>query len=212
MKTYEIIIQRRGSRTISADSRERAEEIAKSSNPEDFLYDDEINITDIYETDSNETMFRCDDDPKNRPMNPVDVISFEVFELNNTDILDYCLTNYIDKQITKYPQFGNTYDIISAIEHDEEVREYWYDKYQNDFKDEENPIIKFIEMLETILHTKINFVLWLAEKTSVETLYMNSSCTVYEYKTSDVVLSDLGFDGKLFAYKDRPEFIKQYDD
>ena len=211
MKSFKVEITQTSSVTVFAKNSEEAKKAAIKLIRDKIIYDNETNIdvTGVREIEQKQTLFRCDEDTKKPIMAPLDVISFEVFELGNTDILDYCLTHYLDSKISKYPQFGHTYDIISAINDDDEVHSYWRDQYDNNFETDSNPIKDFILFLETVLKTKINFVLWLAEKTSVETLYMNSSCTVYEYKTSDVVLSDLGFDGKLFAYKDRPEFIKQ---
>ena len=69
-------------------------------------------------------------------------------------------------------------------------------------------IIQLITEISTITGKMIKYGVWLAELSAVTELYSDedSDSDIMEYETSDIVLSDLGYDGKLFAYDVYPNF------
>jgi hypothetical protein len=108
--------------------------------------------------------------------NPEDVIKFEIFDLGNEDIIDF-VESYYD---IKYPS------------------DKLIDRY--------NTIIDFIK--ENLNESNINNieVIWLASTDIAATYYgdMNEN-NIKKFKFNDtdniMVISDLGYEGHLFAYK-----------
>lgn len=147
------------------------------------------------------------------------IIKFEVFELGNTDILDYILKNYNLKNGLLLSSFTNTIQTM---------RELCKGKNANDSEAltrvvtayGETMIDKFVEsvitMVKLITKKDIKYGLWLASKNAVINRYSslpenghNDAPTdnIEMYETSDVILSDLGYEGILFAYETLPNAI-----
>lgn len=117
---------------------------------------------------------------------PISVISFEIGELYNTDILEYCINNYGSKM---NPEIKSRIDDVINNTDD-----FTYDSIIPFVTD-------FIHEMERIWNIIIKSVIWLADKKAVETLYCHDeNGNIEPYKTSDYILSDLGSDGILFAY------------
>ena len=55
----------------------------------------------------------------------------------------------------------------------------------------------------------LKYALWLADKSVVLDMYAYDSLNVDAYETSDIILSNLGADGILFAYDYEPEPINE---
>ena len=118
--------------------------------------------------------------------NIFEVIRYEVMCLWNTDILKYCLNNYplspslneaLKQDIHIIDQLGEAPDDI-----DDDIR-------------------NLISELSSIKGKNLKFVLWLTEKENVIELYEGNDGNISSYEISDVILSDLGPDGKLYAYE-----------
>lgn len=131
-------------------------------------------------------MYRCENQD-NHPENPEDVIYYEMYELGNTDIPDYLVKNYGDKMS---PEAFRT--ISNAAEPG---------NLENLSKEERKNVVRTIILeMERIWEIKINKVLWLASREAVEELYWNGESRIKPCRRSEYILSDLGYDGTLFAY------------
>lgn len=130
-------------------------------------------------------------------MKAKDVIMYEITELCNTDILDYCVDKYelseeLDDEIRQ---------LISDMENEEEFDE----------DDVESIIDDLLSELEVIFDKKIKYVIWLATKEAVIDLYSNGNedAELTAYETSEIILSDLGYDGLLFGYEKKPKPVEE---
>lgn len=54
-------------------------------------------------------------------------------------------------------------------------------------------------------HVNLKYCLWLSSREVVKDLYGGTDETIDAYNTSSFILSDLGQDGKLFAYEHLPQ-------
>lgn len=145
------------------------------------------------------------------------IIKFEIFELGNTDILDYILKNYDLKNVLG--SFANTIQTMRELcksenADDSEALTRVVTAYGKTMID------KFVEsvitMVKLITKKDVKYGLWLASKNAVINRYSSlpenghdnvSSDNVEMYETSDVILSDLGYEGILFAYETLPNAI-----
>ncbi len=148
------------------------------------------------------TAFRNPDYAGDGEADPVKVMLFEIMELGNTDILDTLLESDLIKNS----------DIIERMKSASEYIEEnggpgYYD--EDDYTDDDRAIKELIKSIpDEIARTTgktINFVLWLASKSDVETQYDGTGDNILEYPTSDIILSNLGNDGALFGYETRPK-------
>ena len=124
------------------------------------------------------------------------IIKYEVCELGNTDIFRYCTDNYkLSKELkTSLTKLSDNIELDNLIINDSD---------DNDLIDyADRLIIQLITEISTITGKMIQYGVWLAELSAVTELYSDegSDSDIMEYETSDIVLSDLGYDGKLFAY------------
>ena len=118
------------------------------------------------------------------------VIWHEVASLWNTDIFKYCLNHY-----RLSDSLSGTLNLdISIIEEFGERPE-----------DLDEDIKNLVSELSSLTGKQLKFVLWLAEKDAVRTLYQGTEENMSCYEASDVILSDLGLDGILFAYEQPPQ-------
>lgn len=109
-----------------------------------------------------------------------EIIMYEVLELGNSDIVDYC---------------SEIYGIENIL--NEEV-----------FDTEEEELERWIDNLYTKLNCKKAYGLWLTSIAGVQEVY--DECALeeidqYIIPAESAVLSDLGEDGVLFFYRQRPE-------
>lgn len=120
------------------------------------------------------------------------VMTYEIFELRNTDILRYCLEHY---QLKEFNLRNTLSLLIDIIENDEEI--------------EESDVAQIVRQLVCAVsletHVDIRYVLWLASKDSVIEFYGGSPDSLDKYESGPVILSDLGPDGILFGYPEKPE-------
>lgn len=120
---------------------------------------------------------------------PVEVIAFEIGNLQNIDILDYCLAHY-----GQYMDKESRETIEKAIT-----------DMENDCMDEDKAKVvaeSLVKALENVWGITIHHVTWLAEYDVVAELYSQFGSTpdILAVPTTDYILSDLGYDGILFAY------------
>ena len=123
----------------------------------------------------------------------IDIIHHEYHALGNTDIFEYCLNNYNLSEGLK----ENLRQDISWFE-SEFQRCGEYPSSLND--DIEN----LIRELSALTGKEIRYALWLAPENTVRELYDGTDGNIDAYETSEIILSDLGPDGILFAYQDNP--------
>ena len=124
----------------------------------------------------------------------VDVLTFEVFDLRNTDILEYCLSHYDLRRM----HFDITIRTLMDIIQDND------DVEEKDIRTIMKDLLKHIEL--NTGHC-IRYILWLASKDEVKDNYEGTEGCIDAYKTGPVILSDLGNDGILFGYDNLPEKI-----
>lgn len=147
------------------------------------------------------------------------VIEYEVFELGNTDIFDYILNHYDLDQKGVRIAFMHTIKTMQEIcetgDADDSaalnrVIEKNGDKMKKSF------IESVIEMLHYLTNKKLVYALWLTDKENVIKFYGGiddkDASNIDMYRTSDVILSDLGPEGMLFGYENYPEPISIFDE
>lgn len=118
----------------------------------------------------------------------LDVMLNEIYELGNIDILDYTLDIYMSN--------SNYYELITEMIND--ITAFNQTEIFSVCKE-------IISEINKQLNKDIKYCLWLADKEAVEELYGNDY--IMGYYCSDIILSDLGYEGKLYAYENKPEPI-----
>lgn len=123
---------------------------------------------------------------------PSTVIAYEFFVLQNTDIPRYILEHY-DVSLKCRKTWQDLIDEMEELGACEDIGTAEQEKYA-------------AELIEGL---NINYVLWLASKDNVIDLYGADEDDIDEYEVSDVILSDLGPDGRLYGYVDDPQPINR---
>lgn len=125
-----------------------------------------------------------------------DIIFFEIYELSNVDIFEYCIDNY---RIPKYIKF-KLENIISLIENNQEPDEERVKRNINDL----------IECLNKLFNVNLKYGLWVCEnKQTVIDYYDANEYNINTYDVSDgIIISDLGDEGVLYAFEFLPEPIE----
>lgn len=117
------------------------------------------------------------------------VIAYETNELGNTDIWHYCMARYELSMETK--------DKINEILNDLHNRSI----YERDMKE---AIDLLIEDLTRIFGVEPRYCLWLTDFDTCRDFYGDPTTKCLP---SNIIISDLYEDGKLFAYHDMPNEI-----
>lgn len=144
---------------------------------------------------------------------PCEVITHEIFELENTDIID-TLCETILKDSPYKDELITLSDIISGendISNDE--LESLLESYQEDESIAHNYVrTKILDEITRITGKRITYVLWLCD--SIQDIidsYQISDDETHKivdfdaYLKSDIVISDIGRDGKLYGYEKEPK-------
>ena len=136
-------------------------------------------------------------------INAAEVMAHEIFELQNTDILDT-----LSETIFKDTSFGKKLEYLSQVL-SYEVEDEEIEKMLDEANIDENIGITYCEEIlieiKKITGKDIKYVLWLCD--SIEDIKNEYDDEEYpltefdEYKTSDIVLSDIGSAGKLYGYE-----------
>jgi len=126
-----------------------------------------------------------------------EVMAFETFTLGNTDILE-CIR---DTMLSGNPVCETINAFIDGLD-------------RNGYVDD-MPILEQIDFFHKILEEikkatciEVNYVLWLADKSTVQNFYgkyMTDENDYDAYQVGPVILSDLGYDGTLYGYTELPE-------
>ena len=118
-----------------------------------------------------------------------EVVMFEIFELGNTDILSYCL-----------PQLPTSPFVHAAKKIEWEIGEYGY---VNDMSEraQRGFAIRLLREMSELDGVEIKYALWLTSKKAALKYYGGNPLP---YETGPVVLSDLGYEGRLFGYAKYP--------
>lgn len=140
----------------------------------------------------NSVMYRSEDSYGSGVRDILDIMVFEIYELKNIDILEYTLDHYL--------QNSNIKETVENIIADIEIFS----------EDEIYKVCKLIinEINKQTDHN-LKYALWLAEYDVVSNIYSFDESSIEAYNTSDVILSDLGYDGILFGYDEEPEPIER---
>ena len=132
-------------------------------------------------------LYRCEDYSNGDYTEPVEVLAYEMGELGNSDTLAYCYDKYHEQM---------TAGEIDKLNKD-------VDKVENGVSEAEAKKIaeNLISVMERVWGIKIVKVMWLATKAAVKELYtFGDESEIRAHDTSPYILSDLGYDGILFAY------------
>lgn len=184
----------------------------------DFSHIDNINVDvfldetkaemEAYRRNNGEILYRSDEVYGSGVRDIVEVMKYETFELGNLDILDYLYIHY-------RKAFGDIFaGRIERVYND--LNYYGYDS--NDIKgyytDEKQTEIftLVIDKLNKYYGVNLKYCLWLADKTEVVERYKVTPESIDAYRISNYILSDLAKEGKLFAYEELPEPIKERKD
>lgn len=136
-------------------------------------------------------MYRSEDSSGSGVRDIIEVMVFEIYELSNTDILEYVSEHYFSYNIKR-----DMHRLINYIENDE--------LSENDIRELCKDIVD--EINKNTKHN-LKYALWLANKGAVIDMYAYDELNIDAYYTSDIILSDLGYDGILFAYDKEPKPI-----
>lgn len=135
-------------------------------------------------------LYRCESAYGSGIRNIVDIIEHEMFELCNTDIPYYLTSEYW------YMFSDETFHILLSMNGD---------ICDNDeIEDEHEVACRIVKEINDYTGKNYQYALWLASKTTVENLYADPDSVIDAYETSDMILSDLGYDGTLYAYETMP--------
>ncbi len=131
-----------------------------------------------------------------------DVISHEIFELGNTDILHYLYDNGF-----KNPSYKNLWNAIELGDEDALIKVIHFPGQEREWVKDNIlfPIYKRTGLT-------VNYVLWLCDsKEDVENSYQVDAGDqdIDTYPVGEVLLSDLGKEGKLYGYEFLPERIPE---
>lgn len=136
-------------------------------------------------------MYRSEDSYGSGVRDILDIMTFEIYELKNIDILEYTLDHYL--------QNSNIEETVENMIADIEI-----------FNEEE--VYKVCKLIINEINKQtdhnLKYALWLAEYDAVSNIYSFNESSIEAYNTSDIILSDLGYDGILFGYDEKPEPIE----
>ena len=139
------------------------------------------------------------------------IIAFEIENLGNTDILKYVCEHYVQNYQNEILQniqkkektlFRNTMRIMEQAWHGRDI-------FQKHAFNPERLADTILRIVNIRTDKNIRYALWLAEKNAVEQLYANDNAVLCEFEPSEIILSDLGFDGTLFGYENIPKQINK---
>ena len=137
-------------------------------------------------------MYRSEDSYGSGVRDILDIMTFEIYELKNIDILEYTLEHYL--------QNSNIEETVENMIADIEI-----------FNEEE--VYKVCKLIINEINKQtdhnLKYALWLAEYDAVSNMYSFDESSIEAYNTSDIILSDLGYDGILFGYDEEPEPIER---
>lgn len=143
-------------------------------------------------------------------VNAASVMGHEVFELQNTDILD-TLSNTILKDTELGKKLVHLSAVLSEESEDEEMEQFLDQAYEDETIGE-SFFENVLREIYTITGKDIKYCLWLCDsKDDLRYSYGDyfddgnvDNADIDEYEDSDIVLSDMGREGKLYGYEKEP--------
>jgi len=162
-----------------------------------------------------DTGFRTDQLFNGGYRDAAEVMAYEIFELQNADILETLRTT-----ILKDTQIGTRMKpLIDGIENntnDEDINEF----LDLAFKNKEAQLIYtriVLSKIKSLTGKDIKYCLWLCDsvqdiRNSYEIEGQKPFQIFDEYETSDIVLSDIGPEGKLYGYESYPVCVRTFYD
>ncbi len=161
--------------------------------------------------------YRCEEFYGEGYRDAASVMAYEVFVLNNTDVLDYLIkSKLIGEWMKELLLVYSTHmkdGVLIRTGFDTDYEEMLY-RYQNN---EEDRVDFFHDILDDISKRtgwEIKYCLWLCNSPKDCFNYYNRDSTKRitdfqfdKYETSGIVLTDLGREGKLYEYEEMPKLI-----
>ena len=128
--------------------------------------------------------------------NIIEVLVYEIYELNNIDVLE----TFVDERKLSNGLCQKMKRVIAQRSTTGHI---------TDSKDEIKTLVgQLILSLSNLYGKNLSHCLWLCEEKYVRDLYgKGTKDTIVYYEVSDVILSDLGMSGKLYAYSYNPKPI-----
>lgn len=137
--------------------------------------------------------FRTESFSGSKVRKAIDVMKYEIFDLGNTDILKTLKTTILKNSIFIKE--------IEKIEFELEENGYVDDLFENEKLDF---CQKILDEIHFVTNKKIKYALWLADLEIVKKYYKGSNSNIDIYKTTNIILSNLGLDGILYGYEEMP--------
>ena len=130
------------------------------------------------------------------------VVAYEIFELGNIDIIDYILSHVALPEVVADEWRG----FLDEYEENDFVTDENGIPYHAEAKNAIAKVRALLDEVSRVAKAEIRFVLWLAGEQAVRTRYDGNDENMSAYDVSGgVVLSDLGFDGRLYGFAELPE-------
>ena len=134
----------------------------------------------------------------------IEVMRYEIFELNNSDILD----TLFEGILAKHPIAGRIEKLLNELDDN---------GYIDDVSETEQRsfLLEVLQSVKDVTGKDIKFALWLTDKDKIASFYGRDMCdaTDYDaYEVGPVMLSGLNGDGNLYGYETLPkplEFEKE---
>ena len=141
------------------------------------------------------------------------IMLFEILELDNTEIFDFVYNNYtrnfdvkhLTNELRTIP--NKLKHIVNVINGYTNSKTYESGVTLYTDQDIENMVDDIIKFLSYVYKKDLKYGLWLCDKME-DCIYMyskNDDDNVFIYQAGDVTISDLGRDGKLYAYENEPQ-------
>lgn len=126
-----------------------------------------------------------------------ELLTFEIYELGNADFLSYAFEHFeLDEPLKER--------IVTMIEYLEGI----HMDISGKFHDEANQVVDLIlDQIRKYTGINIRYGLWLTSVDAIKSIYsfsISDSMEVYRYEPG-LIISDVGFDGKLYAYEELPK-------
>ena len=142
-----------------------------------------------------ETLYRTESYSGSRVRDLRDIIEYEMSALFNTDIPRYVLESYDLSDDLRQ-------DLLDTLAL-EDTGEY---PFLVDRGYLQQLIDRMVDAVGRSVGKTLRYGLWLAGRDAVREVY-GGNADIQAYLTGDAVLSDLGYDGKLYAYENNPQPI-----
>ena len=161
------------------------------------------------------TGYRCEEFFGEGYRDAASVMAYEVFVLNNTDVLDYLIkskliSEWMKELLLVYATLMKD-GVLIRTGFDTDYEEMLY-RYRNNEKDRVEFFEEVPDDIRKATGVNVRFCLWLCDSPQecLDSHNIDQARRLKEfefdmYDTSDIVLADLGKKGKLYGYEKLPE-------